>query len=349
MVLRSGSITQYRETDAGTALSGGLSVLLHQVGTRSWGFLEWPDEGLYGFFQAERPETGAFSRILQSIFPGAGTFSLIPGAGNLGAVDIRFRTGAGGRTLSLRFGGAAEHVLHAIGADGRLRVRSFSVGSGYRFVLDSIDAGGKTGSGLDALLRRGSTAVEYARERWNAEKGKEADIPPGAAFTLSWVERQTVVYASPQIQAVQIERYRFDGGAHGNTVAVSTVMDAEQLKVIVPADLFRDGWESPMSDLLHARALDALVSRGLEPLPQGKPGTLVGYGFFEEGIRPSSDMIVCRSGVGFHYDRYELAPYAWGDFLVIVPWVELGGLLREDLPAGIDRIAEAASPDPEGR
>ncbi|HBK58063.1 MAG TPA: hypothetical protein DDZ37_01615 [Spirochaetaceae bacterium] len=46
-------------------------------------------------------------------------------------------------------------------------------------------------------------------------------------------------------------------------------------------------------------------------------------GLFEPDIVPSEDVFICGSGIGFEYDRYQIAPWYMGEFIIVLPWSEL--------------------------
>ena len=123
------------------------------------------------------------------------------------------------------------------------------------------------------------------------------------------------------------ERYVFNGGAHGNTTAVFDILDPERGTVLESDDIFVEGWRDPVADKIHKEALRLLSSSATASI-NDIDQSLVSYGFFEDRIPPASSVFLCKSGVGFHYDRYELAPYSAGDFTFILPWAELDGLLK---------------------
>ncbi len=62
-------------------------------------------------------------------------------------------------------------------------------------------------------------------------------------------------------------------------------------------------------------------------------------GLFEPDIWPSEDVFVCGSGIGFEYDRYQIAPWCiMGEFILVLPWSEVkpisqpGAFIRRSFP-----------------
>jgi hypothetical protein len=178
---------------------------------------------------------------------------------------------------------------------------------------------------LDRLLRRGKSPADYARDRWTDFKESRASIPEDMGWPSVFVERQYFISGFSTIYSIATERYVFEGGAHGNTAMLIDMIDLDSEKILSSDDLFVEGWRDPVAGKLREEAL-----RLLSGAKEGQEGemSLVDYGFFEDEIIPSANIFLCESGVGFHYDRYQLAPYSFGDFTFVLPWKELGGLLK---------------------
>ena len=102
---------------------------------------------------------------------------------------------------------------------------------------------------------------------------------------------------------------------------------------LVPESLVRPGQSGRIGDLLTKRAED---EASLQP-----GGTLRDAGLFADSIPADGAFFICRSGIGFGYDRFRLAPHAAGDFRFVIPWKDLREML---LPDAVERygLAEVA-------
>jgi hypothetical protein len=60
-------------------------------------------------------------------------------------------------------------------------------------------------------------------------------------------------------------------------------------------------------------------------LKQGEP--LQTGGFFEDTVTAPDNFFLAEPGLGFHWDPYEIAPYAAGPVEVIIPYNRIGSLL----------------------
>lgn len=334
---RAGSIGYYasRETDA--------ALVLQRSGSDSWGFFEWPDRRIYGFFSGKAKASGKIEMELRG--PSGTTLRLaFP---PLGIASTLFLYVEGekdqNRQLSLArqkgfdlniasFGGMIDAKNRRISPFRNL-FKPLSIEEGLSdfensfFHIDALN--GKTASMADLLnkkLRRGWTPLGYARDNWERFGLDRAAASASGTGNPSRVfaERQYLIPSELEFFSVATERYVFSGGAHGNTTAVFTTIDAKTGRALEAGDLFSEGWEKALEPLLRAEALRLLAGTA-----ENERGRLSDYGFFEETIKPSLSFFLCRSGVGFHYDRYALAPYASGDFTFVLPWRELGKVLKE--------------------
>jgi hypothetical protein len=60
-----------------------------------------------------------------------------------------------------------------------------------------------------------------------------------------------------------------------------------------------------------------------------------------KAVKPNDNFFVTKGGVGFHFNIYEITPYAVGSFDAFIPFNELKGLLKENSP--ISHLAPPAS------
>jgi len=302
---RSGSVTWFSSPEQ------GISLVSQRSGNDAWGFFEWPEKEIYGFFGGSR------TLRLEGAEALAGDVKLVE-RGKL-AMEIEVHSGM------------MEGKARVLSPLGRLFLPlSIEDGAGDQrqsfFHVESLRGTSPSSSLiLDRLLRRGKSPADYARDRWADFKKSRASIPEGIEWPSAFVERQYFISGFSSIYSIATERYVFEGGAHGNTAMLIDMIDMDSGKILSSDDLFAEGWKLPVAGKLRDEAL-RLLSGAKEG--QGGEMSLVDYGFFEDEIIPSANIFLCESGVGFHFDRYQLAPYSFGDFTFVLPWKELGGLLK---------------------
>lgn len=338
LALRRGSAAFY-------ATHGGeVSLSAMRSGEEVWGFVEWPERGFYGFFEGRRERDGEYYAGVRA--PGAaarlifspprlfrGARLRIEGPAGLGGSFALARTAFPAlrvETFAGRLDGGAQPLsplprlfspLSPSDGAGDGGVSAF-----HADLLDGSRAGRAPAiesaieSALARLFRRGMGARAYAADLWRGFRAARA-LPQGPkTWPGSLVERQYLITALPSAFSSASERYVFDGGAHGNTVMLAASFDPASGAALESGALFTPGSEAALGEKITAEALRLLAPPG---------GRLTGAGFFEDRVAPSADFFACRSGVGFHYGRYALAPYSFGDYTFVVPWAELAGLLKD--------------------
>jgi len=318
----------------------GVSIILHEAGKDIWGFFEWPERGIYGTFSSSGAEKGRFGVTIEQGNATVATLA-IPERRPGGSFEMSVETGARNpvRVLLKRHMKTPVSKIDtfsgAFHADGKMVPplrhvgRRASIEDGgrdpeqSRYYLDTLTGSGNP-SFLDLSLRRGKTPLTYARDYWSRFCQIVSAAAGSQVSARAFAERQYLVSVSESLISVATERYVFDGGAHGMTTMLFDTIDTESGDSLSSSDIFMKGWEEKVSEKLENEALRVFTA-GVNARHGGK---LRDFGLFENGIKPSTGMFLCRSGVGFHYDRYELGPYAAGDFMFILPWADLRNLLK---------------------
>ncbi|MDP2790361.1 MAG: RsiV family protein [Rectinemataceae bacterium] len=309
---RQGSLERYESPDTGISLS------LHLSGKDAWGFLEWPEKRLYGFFsgRVEGRELRAFIRSA-----GASPLMVLTRTRPAGRVELRF---SGGKGLEGSFRMIRQDRL-GLGLGVFSGKMDEDESSFHVAAIRSLSRPDE--ARLDVALRRGMSPLAYARSQWEAFRGRRTALSEASRWPFDFIERNCLVATFSSLWSVAAERYVFEGGAHGNTSLVLRVIDTVTGRTLGAKDIFLEGWEEKLAPLLEAEALRLFRATRSREAP-GQDAGLRKYGFFEDRIKPSLALFLCKSGVGFHYDRYRLAPYSEGDFTFVIPWKDLEGLIR---------------------
>lgn len=112
----------------------------------------------------------------------------------------------------------------------------------------------------------------------------------------------------------------YTGGAHGMYGVNYLVFDTTTGEVVKEADLFAEGYEQKLAELLWQHRFD-----GMEDLDEWEdPDEL----FYAE-IGPNGNFEVTEEGLEYVYNPYEIAPYAAGLITIPVSWKELEPILRK--------------------
>ena len=125
----------------------------------------------------------------------------------------------------------------------------------------------------------------------------------------------------PGALTVSIFDFAYAGGAHPNTTTVYVVLDPATARE-VPLD-------SVLVPGAHPRLLTAVerAFRRARELPADSSFAAAGF-WFKNGFELSPNWGFVEDGIVFHYNPYDVAPYAWGPTRPVVPWAELDGVVR---------------------
>ncbi|MDZ7744094.1 MAG: DUF3298 domain-containing protein [Bacteroidota bacterium] len=144
----------------------------------------------------------------------------------------------------------------------------------------------------------------------------------GHAFNWEKITSTDILYNEDYVLSLGLVNYAFTGGAHGLQVRKYFVFDLTSGQKLSLNDVFTSGYE---------KDLDSLLNRKLRikyDIPDET--SLAASGFFMDTIPVSNNFYLNKSGVNFHYNSYEIAPYSWGHVELLIPYRELVGMLKED-------------------
>ncbi len=107
------------------------------------------------------------------------------------------------------------------------------------------------------------------------------------------------------------------GGAHPNNTVNATVFNRLTGDVVVEADLFKEGYEQAIADLLNQH-LPAALEDDPDALQDVYPDVISCNGNFEVG----------KEGITFYYNPNEIAPSFLGLIAIRIPWGELSDWMK---------------------
>lgn len=146
------------------------------------------------------------------------------------------------------------------------------------------------------------------------------------------IERRIAVeMVPPGLATLRIDDTRYEGGAHGMTSVVWQSFDAPT------------GRRLRLSDLATGAGMDSLrllgesAFRQVRDIPPGADFRNQGW-FWETGrFALSPNFGATREGLVFHWNPYDIAPYASGATTILLPWKAVQPHLRRDgLLAGME-------------
>jgi hypothetical protein len=199
-----------------------------------------------------------------------------------------------GYVVSWPVSGGRDVVLEAI----RTRVREWMVG-------DEIAE--MKSAGPDELIRK--CAVDFSKEAEDARK-EFPDSATVAAYEMRVKITPVADYAGTL--TIMKDTWSYTGGAHGYGWTSYCVIDGTTGEYLSLGD---------MVDLSRAGELTGMIKDELRRISgMKKNDTFDQNGFFEENIKPSMDAYISNKGLVLHYNVYEIACYANGEYDVIFPY-----------------------------
>ena len=148
------------------------------------------------------------------------------------------------------------------------------------------------------------------------------DKTSGQSFNWELLNYMHIVQNTSHIMAFYVEQYAFTGGAHGLQTRKYTVVNLYTGKVISIPDLFYGNYEQRLTTILTQKAREECS------VPANQ--TLTASGFFVNEIKPSANFYVTRTGIGFFYNQYDIAPHSFGSADLFIPYKEIKDILFSD-------------------
>jgi hypothetical protein len=175
----------------------------------------------------------------------------------------------------------------------------------------------------------GDNLIAALEERYAASAGVWEES--GAASSFNWEYIETVE-ASDLGRVAQIKRtrYEFAGGAHGSQTEEFFVFDKAGADGETPNYVLLDDIILPDAQTALLRIIESQLRRDAG-LSEDAP--LSGNGFFDDAVKSPSQFFIARegasSGVGFHWNPYEIAPYVRGYVETVVPYEAIQDTLTD--------------------
>lgn len=145
----------------------------------------------------------------------------------------------------------------------------------------------------------------------------------------AWYSYYKHIQSHVQYYAKNLLVYRFryeeyTGGAHGIYMTSFLNLDLRTMRPIRLDDLFAEGYEESLTDLLwnQLMAIHKVTSR--EELEE------MGYASTGE-LTPTENFYLTKEGITFYYNVYDIAPYVMGAIEISLPWEMMQHLLSDSL------------------
>lgn len=114
----------------------------------------------------------------------------------------------------------------------------------------------------------------------------------------------------------------FTGGAHPSSFYTVLNFNPYTGEEIVLSDILKEEYEKPLTDILINNLAKQLQVEDIEGIKEK------GYLYQDNSMFISNNFILDNEKIVFIYNRYEIAPYAFGDIMINVTYDELKNLLK---------------------
>lgn len=144
-------------------------------------------------------------------------------------------------------------------------------------------------------------------------------MPDAGSLNWTLLKFMHILYNDNNLLSYYILTYAYTGGAHGMETLELTVADTRSGKALTLNDLFKPGYESPLTVLLTQRLKEMVGIDQKEKLTDN--------GFFVDDVTPNANFYLTGNGIGFVYNHYEIAPYVNGPTDIFLPFEGLKKIL----------------------
>jgi len=117
-----------------------------------------------------------------------------------------------------------------------------------------------------------------------------------------------------------VDYYIFTGGAHPNGYTRFFNFRPSTAEIINIKDVFRKGFEKKLNKLLEKKFREEFELPAPAPLSDM---------LFENKIEYNNNFTFGDEGITFLYNRYEIAPYVFGEIVLEIPYSEINDILKE--------------------
>lgn len=149
----------------------------------------------------------------------------------------------------------------------------------------------------------------------------------GKEFGMSWDFDITSSVAMNQnnLLSTQISSMTYTGGAHPSHNNTLQTFDISNGNRITLSDILVPTYQPRLTQIIENNI------RKQYEIPPSK--ALKEHGFIEETINPSDNFMLTPTGITFHYNPYEIAPYVMGHIVVEIPFADIAELIKPNSPA----------------
>lgn len=125
-----------------------------------------------------------------------------------------------------------------------------------------------------------------------------------------------VVESKDGVIAVKIVKTTYEGGPHGYESTTYLNFDKTSGKLLALEDIFSEGFDEQLLEIMTAALVKEKGAKDIDELRNK------GY-LYDADFYATSNFVLGKDSITFHYNRYEIAPYALGETIITIGYNEL--------------------------
>ncbi len=145
-----------------------------------------------------------------------------------------------------------------------------------------------------------------------------------AVYNWSKIALMDIEFNDYDILTLALNTYEYAGGAHGIGASGYYVYDLLTGRQLKNTDIFVSGYEAKLTELIIEGIKQARDLSSDQDLQE--------FVFDMNSIHPNHNFYANKAGIGFYYNVYEIAAYAYGPTDVFIPYHKLKQLIKKDSP-----------------
>ena len=157
---------------------------------------------------------------------------------------------------------------------------------------------------------------------------KPEDIP--AWYNYEYEITSELNLNNDSIWNFSVNTFKDTGGAHPNTTIKWANLLAKSGKVLTKELVFRKDKEKEIIDLILKHLIDEVNQRLETDTITSLEGLKENGALLDVDLYIPDNFMLLEDRVSFLYNRYDIAPYAMGEFIIDVPYAEIETMLNRD-------------------
>ena len=157
---------------------------------------------------------------------------------------------------------------------------------------------------------------------------KPEDIP--AWYNYEYDITSELDLSNDSIWNFSVTTFMNTGGAHPNTTIKWANMLAESGKVLTKEIVFRKDKEKDIIELIMKHLIDEVNQRLETDTITSLEGLRENGALLDVDLYIPENFLLLEDRVSFLYNRYDIAPYSMGEFIIDVPYAEIETMLNRE-------------------